>query len=84
MTGSILYRKHYKTGKRRIDALRINGEERSLVAWGLICGRSAVEIRRRLETMTPYDAVYRDSIMIKPNNAWPVPPSVLAKSRSAA
>ena len=76
MSGSILYRQHGKI--RRISALRINGEEQSLAYWSRVCGRDPVEIRRRLETMTPYDAVYQGMPIVQPNSAWPVPPSTLA------
>lgn len=73
MTGSIIYRKHGKG--QRISALRINGEEQSLTYWGRMSGRDPVEIRKRLETMTPYDAVFRGALNIQPANAWPVPSS---------
>jgi predicted transcriptional regulator len=77
MSGTVMYRT-CSTGRRRIVGLRINGDEQSLTHWGRVSGRDPVEIRRRLKTMSPYDAVYRDALIVQPNAAWPVPPSTLA------
>lgn len=81
MSGSILYRKT-STGKRRISALRINGREESVVHWSRVSGRKPTEIIRRLNTMSPYDAVFEGAFLetetgekVQPANAWPVPSS---------
>lgn len=82
MSGTIMRRTH---GTRtRIVGVRLDGEERTLTAWGRISGRDPVEIRKRLEYMTPRNAIFEGLAIIPPGKAWPVPPSVLAKSRSAA
>lgn len=71
MSGTVLYRKH--GDGERISAIRINSREASLSYWAGIRGCEPVELRERLKTMTPYDAVYEGINRTQPANAWPVP-----------
>jgi len=81
MSGSILF-KTTSTGKRRIVGLRINSRENTIIGWSRVSGRKPTEIIRRLNTMSPYDAVFEGAFLetetgkkVQPANAWPVPSS---------